>query len=117
MSDRLETRIARLLSVGALVAVALLTIGIVLMATNGISPDVAAYPTFDPATVVADLLSLEPAGFLWAGLIVVVATPVVRVVGEIIAFSIRRDRPMALVAVGTLAVIVVSIVTALAAEG
>lgn len=117
MNDRLEARIARVLSTGALVAVALLAVGIILMLVEGISPDAAAYPTFDPGTIVADLLSLEPAGFLWAGLVVVVATPIVRVVGEIIAFSIRRDRAMTLVAAGTLAVIVVSVVTALAAEG
>lgn len=115
-ADRVEVAIARTLSAGAVVAVGLLLVGIVLMLGRGISPDSSRFPVFDPATVVADLLALRPAGFLWAGILVVVSTPVVRVIGELVGFGVRRDRPMVAVAAGTLLVIVVSVVTALAAD-
>ena len=115
-ADRVELFIARVLAIGAVLAVGLLVIGIVLMLGAGISPDAEAFPVFDPALVVGDLLALRPAGFLWAGIVVVIATPVVRVAGELLGFSLRRDRRMALVAAGVLAIIAVSVVTALVAE-
>jgi uncharacterized membrane protein len=114
--DRVEAAIARTLSAGAILAVGLLLVGIVLMLVEGISPDAATFPVFDPTLVVSDLLGLRPAGFLWAGILVVIATPIVRVVGELLAYGLRRDRTMTLVAAATLLVIVVSVVTALAAE-
>lgn len=115
-ADRVELRVARVLSIGAVLAVGLLLIGIVLMLGEGISPDADSFPVFDPALVVGDLLALRPAGFLWAGIVVVIATPVVRVVGELVGFWLRRDRRMALVAAGVLAVIAVSVITALVSE-
>jgi uncharacterized membrane protein len=115
-ADRIELAIARTLSAGAVLAVGLLLVGIVLMLGEGISPDAATYPVFDPSAVVADLLALRPAGFLWAGILVVIATPILRVVGELVGYGLRKDRAMTMVAAATLLVIVVSVVTALAAE-
>lgn len=115
--ELVEGRLASLLSAGALVAVALLVVGLVLMLAAGISPDAATFPVFDPAVVVADLLALRPQGFLWAGILVVIATPVVRVVGEAIGFAATGQRWLAAVAGGILLVIVASVVTALLVGG
>ena len=110
-----DRRVARLLSVGAVVAVALLVIGVLLLLAAGISPDAAGYPAWDPATVVTDLVALRPQGFLWAGILVVIATPIIRVIGEAIGSSVARDPWMTGVAVAILLVIVASVVIAAAA--
>ena len=93
----MDGRIARLLRIGTYVAVALIAIGVVLMLATGRSPlDVA--PDFDPARLIADLVGLQPAGFLWLGLIVVLLTPAARVAVSGLGYARIGDRSMALIA-------------------
>jgi uncharacterized membrane protein len=115
--DLIEGRIARVLSSGAVIAVVLLVIGVGLMVAGGIEADTAAYPAFDPARLIDDLVALRPEGFLWAGILVVIATPVIRVVGELVGFAIRGDRAMAAVAAAILVVVTTSVVVAIILEG
>ncbi len=99
-----EAGVARLLRFGTYAAMVLITIGVILMLTTGRSPlDVA--PAFDPGRVVADLLAARPAGFLWFGLLVVLATPGARVVLAAVGYARAGDRAMAAVAILVLAVI------------
>lgn len=108
-----EHRLGRLLIVVTYVAVGLLGIGVVLLLLAGVSP-LAGGPPFDPEELVPQLLALEPAGFLWLGILVVIATPLSRVVGAAAGF-IRRGEPlMAAVSLAILGVIAISIATALA---
>jgi uncharacterized membrane protein len=108
-----DRAIGRLLIVVTYVASVLLLIGVALMVAAGISP-LSGGPALDPRALASDLLSLQPAGFLWLGLIAVIATPISRVVAAAIAFGRAGDRQMVAVALGILAVIAVSITTALA---
>jgi len=108
-----ERRLGRLLIGVTYVAVGLLTIGVVLLLLAGISP-LAGGPPFDPAQLVADLLALDPAGFLWLGIVVVIATPLSRVVGAALGFIGRGERLMAVVSLAILGVVAISILTALA---
>ena len=63
-----ERLIGRLLIAVTYVSVGLLAIGFALMIADGISP-LAGGPPFDAATLGAQLLALDPAGFLWLGLL------------------------------------------------
>jgi uncharacterized membrane protein len=116
-SAQVEAVIARLLIAGTLVGVGLLAVGVALMAASGISPASVAFPPFDAATVASDLAALRPEGFLWAGIVILIATPIARVIGELITFSVRGDRVMAGVALAILGVVALSVVAALALEG
>jgi uncharacterized membrane protein len=116
-SADVENVIARLLLGGSVVGIVLLSVGVALMAVNGISAEATAFPVFDPGTVVADLVALRPAGFLWAGIVILIATPIARVIGECITYMVRGDRILALVAVAILGVIALSVVAALVLEG
>jgi hypothetical protein len=69
-----DRSIGRLLIAVTYVAGALLFIGVLLMLVEGISP-LSGGPRLDLSTIVADVTSLQPAGFLWLGLITVIATP------------------------------------------
>ena len=106
-----ERRLGRLLIALTYVAVGLLTIGVVLMLLAGISP-LAVGPPFDPSQVVPDILALEPTGFLWLGLLAVIATPLSRVAGAAIGFARRGEPLMAVISVAILAVIAISILAA-----
>jgi uncharacterized membrane protein len=108
-----ERRLGRLLIGVTYVAVALLSIGVVLLLLEGVSP-LAGGPPFDPRQLVADIAALEPAGFLWLGLLAVIATPLSRVVGAAVGFVQRGEPVMAAIALGILGVIAVSVLAALA---
>jgi uncharacterized membrane protein len=106
-----EALIGRLLIAMTYVAVTLLIIGVVLLLAAGTSP-LSGGPAFDLREIVPDVLALRPEGFIWLGLLVVLSTPIVRVV--VAGFGYGRDHewPMVGVAIGILVVIAVAILTA-----
>ena len=95
------------------VSVVLLLIGVALMIKNGISP-LDGGPGLDLATLGATLAALEPAGFLWLGLLVVIAAPICRVIVAGIAYARDADWLMVGISVAILAVIAVGVGSALA---
>jgi uncharacterized membrane protein len=107
----LERSIARLLTIGTYASVALLVMGVVLMLANGVAPR-SGGPAFNLTKLVPDLLALRPAGFIWLGLVAVVATPAARVLAALIGYARRRDRTMSIVAALILAVIALSVALA-----
>ena len=110
---RFERRLGRLLIAVTYVAVALLLTGVVLLVAAGISP-LSGGPRLDPAGLVASLLALDPAGFLWLGLLAVLATPVSRVLGAAIGFARGGERVMAAIALAILGVIALGVAVAIA---
>ena len=77
----------------------------------------AGGPRFDLGQVGDDLVHLRATGFLWLGLIAVVATPASRVVASLVGYLHDGERLMAVVAVLILAVIVLSVGLAIGLEG
>ncbi len=112
----LERTIARLLTVGTYVSIGLLVIGLGLMFAAGIDP-LSGGPALDPRRLVPDVLALRPAGFLWLGLLAVVATPAARVGASLVGFARAGERPMVAVAGLILVVIAVSVALAKGLEG
>ena len=58
----------------------------------------------------------DPAGFLWLGLVVVIATPIVRVAVSSVGFAREGQWRMVAVGLGILAIILVGIVSSIAVE-
>lgn len=112
-----EDRIARLLLLGAVTGIAFVAMGVILMAAAGIDPLATTYPGFEAGRVIPDLLALRPEGFLWAGILVVIATPIARVLGELVTFALRRDRVMAAASGAIMVVVAASVVVARLVEG
>jgi uncharacterized membrane protein len=111
----LERVIGRLLVVITYLSVACILVGVLLMAKQGISPLDAA-PPFDLSTIPADLVALRPSGFLWLGILLVLATPISRVVVAGWGYARRGDRRFLAISIAVLVVIAIGIVTALVAE-
>lgn len=112
----LDRPIARVLMVGTYLSMVLVTVGVLLMVRAGISPlDLA--PSLDLAGALAAIEALRPEGFLWLGLVAVIATPTVRVVASLVGYLIDRELAMALVAIGILCVVVASVGLAIGLEG
>jgi len=111
-----ERQIGRLMIVITYVSVALLTLGVGLLLGMGISP-LAGGPGLDLARLGSQVVGLDPAGFLWLGLIAVIAAPISRVALAAFAYSRRGDRLMVGIAGAILAIIVIGIATAGAGSG
>lgn len=111
----IEQDIRRVLAVGTWLGIALLVTGVALMLVNGISPHQAFEP-FDLGRVLPDLLAGRPEGFLWAGIVVFIATPIARVLGELVLYVRGREWTMTLVALAILGVVALSLLLALLVE-
>ena len=107
----LERAIARLLIIGTYVSVALLAVGALLMFALRISP-LEGGPRFEPGLIVDDIVGLRPVGFIWLGLLVVVATPAARVAASLVGYLRGGEPRMALVSGLILIVIAVSVAIA-----
>ena len=113
----LETLIARLLTVGIYVAMGLVLVGVIGMLLQGIDPlGHEPYPPFDLRQIPAQMLALEPAGYLWAGIVLVMCLPLGRVIVAGIGFLRAGDRRLALVSLGVLLVVLASIAAAIGLE-
>ena len=110
-----DSTVGRLMIAMTYVAVVLLAVGVVLMAIDGISPLVGG-PTFDPTVVIEELRAGIPTGFIWLGLIVVIATPIVRVAVSSVGFAREGQWRMVAVGLGILAIILIGIVSSIALE-
>jgi uncharacterized membrane protein len=110
----LESSIARLLTVGTYVSIGFVAVGTLLLIASGQSPLDAA-PGLDPARIPGDLLALRPAGFLWLGILGLLATPAARVVAALVGYARVGERAMVLVAGLILVVIAAGVITGTAA--
>jgi uncharacterized membrane protein len=115
-SAGLERSIARVLTVGTYASIALLAVGVVLMLAAGIGP-LSGGPPFDAGRLLGDLEALRPAGFIWLGLVVVVATPAARVAASLIGYRRRGETMMATISLLILIVSAASVVLAMVAKG
>jgi uncharacterized membrane protein len=109
---RFERRLGRLLIAVTYLAVGLLLLGVVLLLLAQVSP-LAGGPPLEPGQLVRDVLALDPAGFLWLGLLAVLATPVSRVAGAGVGFLRRGEPLMAAISFAILVVIGVGVAVAL----
>ena len=82
----LEAVLARVLQAGTYLSMALIAIGTVLFLAGGGSP-LDAGPPLDVGRIASDVLALRPAGFLWLGVLAVLATPMLRVLGALCVTS------------------------------
>jgi uncharacterized membrane protein len=112
----LEQTIARLLTAGTYASIALLVAGLLLMAADGMAP-LAGGPPFDIGRLIPDIAAVRPEGFLWLGLLVVIATPATRVVASLVGYGRRGERGMAIVSGLILVVIAASVWLAKSLEG
>jgi uncharacterized membrane protein len=108
----LEAALAHVLQLGTYASVALIGVGSVVLLAGGGSP-LGGGPAFAPERIVPDILALRPAGFLWLGIVGVLATPGLRVLRALIGFWRRGEQRMALVAALVLVVVAVGVVAGL----
>ena len=120
MDDRrLETMVGNLLRTGVLLAAALVSIGGVFYPLQH-HADPVSYRTFVPGAdgvrtfsgVVHSALRFESVGWIQLGLLLLIATPVARVVLAVVGFALERDRLYVVVSLIVLVILVASLLRA-----
>ena len=114
---RIESLAARLLTWGTRIALGFVFVGVLGILATGVDPITTAIPPYSLAAIPGQVLALEPVGFLWAGLTLVVGLPLGRVVVSGAGFLAAGDRRLALISGLVLLVIAVSVVAALGLGG
>ncbi len=103
---RVTIAIERLLLGAVALSVALIVVGVALslVRDEGLPRDVVGF-----ADMAAALAQGLPAAYLSLGLMALIATPVLRVIGSLVVFALDRDWRYVLVAVAVLAIIAASV--------
>jgi uncharacterized membrane protein len=105
--EPIERMVSRVLKAGIAIAVAFMAVGLVLSLFDQEGLPSHVVPLAD---LPALLGRLDPAAYLSLGLIVLIATPFVRVAGSIITFARERDLRYVLITAAVLAVMCLSVV-------
>jgi uncharacterized membrane protein len=107
-SAPLEVALAHVLQVGTYVSIALVASGSILLLAAGYSP-AGGGPPLSLAALPGDIVALRPAGFLWLGILGVLATPGLRVVRALLGFARRGETRMVATSAAVLCVIAVGV--------
>jgi uncharacterized membrane protein len=108
----LEPGLARILQAGTYLSVGLVAAGVILLIASGGSP-LAGGPPLDVGGLMADVAAGRPAGLLWLGILGIVATPAIRVLGALVGFARRGEWTMVAVAGAILLVVATGVVAGL----
>jgi uncharacterized membrane protein len=104
--DPVERMVSRVLGIGMGISVVLMLAGLLLGLVSG---DGMPTHVVSLGDLLPGLVELDPAAYLSLGILVLVATPFVRVAGSIVAFALERDRRYVLVTAVVLAVMCVGV--------
>jgi uncharacterized membrane protein len=112
----LETTLGSLLRIGVLAAAAVVAAGgaFLLVSRGGWVPDFRAFssaasPLRSVTGILREALALHPDGIIQAGLLILIATPVLRVVFSLFGFARQRDWLYVLLTILVLAVLSVGL--------
>ena len=112
--SRFRVLVSGVLIVGVVTSAVLMTVGFAASlligwegSLRGLPP--ATLPAADFSAVGTGLRELRPIAFAQAGLLVLIATPVVRVMASVAAFVLERDRLYAGITLVVLAILLISL--------
>jgi len=95
-----------MLLIGITISTFLLLSGLILAVFTG-QPIPSEVPAFDQ--IIPELLAYRPIGFLTVGILVLIATPILRVFGSVLAFVYERDWRYAGITFIVLLIVILSI--------
>jgi uncharacterized membrane protein len=107
--ERADRAIALVLRYGSLLATMIMALGLILLFVRG---KVTALPQFHRIAVrilFSRLLQFDPAAVTELGILLLLLTPIFRVIVAVLTFALERDYKYVLISLGVLAVVLLSI--------
>ena len=111
-TSSLEMALARVLQIGTLVSMAFVAVGTLLFIASGGSP-LDPGPPLDLARLPGALAAGRPTAFLWLGVLGILGTPALRVVGALVGFARGGEWRMVGIAAAIIVVVGLGIVAGL----
>jgi len=105
--ERLNRIVHDLLLIGLGISTTLMVIGIVLQIVSG---DPLPQVMIPPHMIFTDIMAGLPDGFFTLGLMMLIATPILRVAGSVIIYAYERDWRYTLVTGVVLTIVILSII-------
>jgi uncharacterized membrane protein len=111
---RFRALVSGVLIVGVVTSAVLITVGFATSLVVGWGGSLrglpaTTLPSSNFSAVATGLRELRPIAFAQAGLLVLIATPVIRVMASVLAFAFEGDRLYAAITVAVLAILLVSL--------
>ncbi len=107
--EKANTAIALTLRYGALTSTLVMALGVGLLLLHGPLPSLTAAPSSARGLSWIELRRLEPEAVIRAGILLLLLTPVFRIVVAAVGFALERDFRYLLVSLGVLGVVLASI--------
>jgi uncharacterized membrane protein len=104
-----EHAIAVVLRYGALLSTVIMAVGIALAVFRGSLGGFAAHPVIHPRDLFPHLLRLDPLAVVELGILMLLFTPIARIVVAVAGFAEERDLKYVLISLGVLAIVLLSI--------
>lgn len=111
LQQQVANAIGWILQGGVLLSTAVILLGLLLLPTRpgGLSPErVLAFPQ-TLGQIAGGLLTVRPQAVIMLGLLLLIATPIVRVAASVVAFAIERDRRYVLITLVVLTILLLSL--------
>ncbi len=101
--------IALTLRYGSLISTLVMTLGLVLMVARGSAPRLMTATRIRAATILEGLVRFDPAALIEFGIVLLLLTPIFRILVAVISFALERDYKFVLISLGVLAIVLFSI--------
>jgi uncharacterized membrane protein len=110
-----ERMISAVLRYGSLISTLVMVLGLGLMLLRGSSAPLASYHRIRPTLLFPQLIRLEPAAVTEFGILLLLLTPIFRIIAAGLTFALECEYKYVFVSLGVLAVVLLSISFAVAA--
>jgi uncharacterized membrane protein len=107
--ERGEHAIALALRYGSLISTLVMALGLLLMALRGTPLSRAAFHRVGLSVLFSNLLRFDPAAVTEFGVLLLLLTPLFRIVVAVVSFALERELKYVLIALGVLIVVLLSI--------
>ncbi len=107
--EKAERAIAFVLRYGAMGSTVIMGLGLGLMLMRGRTVPLGAYHRIRVAELFAGLTRGDPAALTESGILLLLLTPVFRIVVAVVTFALERDLKYVLISLGVLAAVLLSI--------
>jgi len=107
--DRAQNAIAAVLRYGSSISTAVMAVGIIFGLVRGGGSMVRPDSALSPAILLGRALQFDPVGLSELGILLLLLTPVFRIVIAVVTFGLERDTKYVLISLGVLAVMAFSI--------
>jgi uncharacterized membrane protein len=104
--------VSRVLQIGVILSSIIIGFGMLLSFLHSGSQQINVQLPFTPTQIISGVLALQPEAVIFLGLIILIATPVIRVAISIVSFAFEHDRTFVVISSIVLAILLTSFMLA-----